>query len=117
MEFSGSNILNLLELVNFQDDMSMSIFGTVVIRSLRGSESLSLQSSVSSSQCASVEDASTSGTVVVRGQNDGSDSPRTPKSRLGNLERNSSASLEDSATNLAEVVDMYFTYYFLGVLS
>ncbi|GLT52448.1 hypothetical protein SLA2020_257890 [Shorea laevis] len=80
----------------------MSISGTVVIRSPRGSESLSLQSSVSSSECASVEDASTSGTVVVRGQNDGSDSPRTPKSRLGILERNSNTSLEDSATKLAE---------------
>ncbi|GLT50405.1 hypothetical protein SLA2020_238920 [Shorea laevis] len=118
--------------------MSMSISGTVVIRSPRGSESLSLQSSMlgirykyltedverrpfcfmcqvlgiyligfsclvqSSSQCASLEDASTSGTVVVRGQNDGSDYPRISKAMLGILERNSNASLEDGTTNLAE---------------
>ncbi|GKV47229.1 hypothetical protein SLEP1_g54146 [Rubroshorea leprosula] len=86
--------------------MSMSVSGTVVIQSPRGTESLSLQSSVSSSQRASLEEALSSGTVVVRGQNDGSDSPRTPKSRVGILERNSNASLEDSAASLAEVVDM-----------
>ncbi|GLT69696.1 hypothetical protein SLA2020_418270 [Shorea laevis] len=80
------------------DDMSMSGSGTVVIRSARGSQS----SSLSSSQYASLEDVSTSGTVVLRGQHDDSDSPRTPKSRLGILERTSNASLEDSATNLAE---------------
>ncbi|WZZ47602.1 hypothetical protein YC2023_043861 [Brassica napus] len=50
----------------------------------------------------SFDDASTSGTVVVRGQNDDSGSPRTPKSRLGLQERSSSAS-EDSIANLAEV--------------
>lgn len=58
----------------------------------------------SSSTFASSEDASISGTFVYRGQHDDSDSPRTPKSRLGIQERTSSASLEDSAINLAEVV-------------
>lgn len=57
----------------------------------------------SSSTFASVEASSTSGTVVYRGQHDESGSPRTPKSRLGNQERTSSASLEDSSMNLAEV--------------
>ena len=56
----------------------------------------------SSSTFASFEDASTSGTVFYS-QHDESDSPRTPKSRLGMQETTSSASLEDSALNLAEV--------------
>lgn len=57
----------------------------------------------STSTYASVETTATSGTVVYRGQHDDSGSPRTPKSRLGNQERTSSASLEDSIMNLAEV--------------
>lgn len=56
----------------------------------------------SSSGYASLDDASASGTVVVRGQHDDYASPRTPKSRLGNQDRTSSAS-EDSIANLAEV--------------
>ncbi|GKV47233.1 hypothetical protein SLEP1_g54151 [Rubroshorea leprosula] len=64
--------------------------GTVVKRSPRGSESLTPK----------LCDASISETVVLRGQH--SNSPRTPKSGLGILERNSNASLEDSVTNLAE---------------
>lgn len=59
------------------------------------------QSSQSSSSYASFDD-STSGTVVLRSQHDDSDSPRTPRSRLGLHDRNSNASLEDSAANLAE---------------
>lgn len=61
----------------------------------------------------SLEDASPSGTVVIRGQHDESDSPRTPKSRLGMQERTSSASAEDSATNLAEVsfvINSFFNF-------
>lgn len=58
----------------------------------------------SSSTFASVEDASTSGTFVYRGQHDDLDLPRTPKSRLGIQERTSNSSLEDSAINLSEVV-------------
>ncbi|CAK7327763.1 unnamed protein product [Dovyalis caffra] len=87
------------------DDLSVSGSGTVVIRTPKGSQSSALfrdQSNASSSTFASFEDASTSGTVVYRGQHDDSDSPRTPKSRLGMQERTSSASLEDSALNLAE---------------
>ncbi|XP_007021552.2 PREDICTED: germinal center kinase 1 isoform X2 [Theobroma cacao] len=92
---------------NYQedDDTSVSGSGTVVIRSPRGSQSSALfrdPSSLSSSAYASFEDASTSGTVVFRGQHDDSDSPRTPRSRLGIQERTSSASAEDSAANLAE---------------
>ncbi|KAL8087821.1 hypothetical protein AgCh_037817, partial [Apium graveolens] len=74
------------------DDLAASGTGTVVVRSPRGS----------SSTFASMEDASTSGTFVYRGQHEDVDSPRTPKSRLGIQERASSASLEDSALNLAE---------------
>lgn len=87
------------------DDTSASGSGTVVIRSPRGSRSSGLfrdRSTLSSSTYTSAEDASTSGTVVYRGQHDDSDSVRTPRSRLGIQERSSSASLEDSAVNLAE---------------
>ncbi|XP_022753286.1 germinal center kinase 1-like isoform X5 [Durio zibethinus] len=91
---------------NYHDDeTSVSGSGTVVIRSPRGSQSSSLfhdPSSLSSSAYASFEDASTSGTVVFRGQHDDTGSPRTPRSRLGFQERTSSASVEDSAANLAE---------------
>ncbi|KVI10481.1 Protein kinase, catalytic domain-containing protein, partial [Cynara cardunculus var. scolymus] len=55
-----------------------------------------------SSMFTSPEDASINGTVVYHGQHDNSDSPRTPKSRLGSQERTSIASPEDSAINLAE---------------
>ena len=64
----------------------------------------------SSSTVASFEDASTSGTVVFRGQHDDSDSPQTPKSRLGMLDRASSALLEDSAVNLAEVISIAYNF-------
>lgn len=43
----------------------------------------------------------------MRGQYDESDSPRTPRSRLGFQDRTSSASVEDSASNLAEVVFVF----------
>ncbi|KAB2095752.1 hypothetical protein ES319_A01G061100v1 [Gossypium barbadense] len=90
---------------NYDDEMSVNGSGTVVVRSPRGSQSSALlndPSSLYSSTYASTEDASTFGTVVVRGQHDESDSPRTPRSRLGIQERTSSASVEDSASNLAE---------------
>ncbi|KAF9672778.1 hypothetical protein SADUNF_Sadunf11G0079600 [Salix dunnii] len=86
------------------DDLSVSGSGTVVIRTPKGSQSSAIfldQSNLSSSTFASFEDASTSGTVLYS-QHDESDSPRTPKSRLGMQETTSSASLEDSALNLAE---------------
>lgn len=78
--------------------------GTVV-RSSGGRQLPSVhsdQSSPSSSAYASFEDTSTSGTMVVRGKRDDPESPRTPKSRLGDQERTSGSSIEDSATNLAE---------------
>ncbi|ESQ48452.1 hypothetical protein EUTSA_v10022019mg, partial [Eutrema salsugineum] len=87
-----------------EEDSSLSGSGTVVIRTPRSSQSSSIfreQSSASSGRYASYDDASTSGTVVVRGRHDDSGSPRTPKSRLGIQERTSSAS-EDSIANLAE---------------
>ncbi|KAL1202466.1 Serine/threonine-protein kinase 1 [Cardamine amara subsp. amara] len=89
---------------NEEDDSSLSGSGTVVIRTPRSSQSSSIfreQSSASSGRYTPFDDASTSGTVVVRGQHDDSGSPRTPKSRLGIQERISSAS-EDSIANLAE---------------
>lgn len=85
------------------EDMSGS--GTFVVRSPKATKTSSFfsdQSSMSNNRYASLEDASTSGTVVLRGQPDESDIPRTPKSRLGILEKSSTASLEDSETNLAE---------------
>ncbi|CAI0408304.1 unnamed protein product, partial [Linum tenue] len=88
-----------------QDDLAVSGSGTIVIRTPKGSQSPSSfqdQSTLSSTTLASFDDASTSGTVVFRGQHDDSDSPRTPRSRLGIQERSSSASQEDSASNLAE---------------
>ncbi|TYI84816.1 hypothetical protein E1A91_D05G392400v1 [Gossypium mustelinum] len=87
------------------DEMSVSGSGTIVIKSPRGSQSSALfrdSSSLSSSTYASFEDASTSGTIVLRGQTDDPDSPRTPRSRQGIQDRTSSASVEDSASNLAE---------------
>ncbi|XP_057797418.1 uncharacterized protein LOC131013367 isoform X4 [Salvia miltiorrhiza] len=90
---------------NYLEDEDASGTGTVIVRSPRGvprSSQFSSQSSISSSKYTSAEDASISGTVVYRGQHDDSDSPRTPKSRLGLQERTFSAALEDSETNLAE---------------
>ncbi|RDX76654.1 Serine/threonine-protein kinase svkA, partial [Mucuna pruriens] len=86
------------------DELSGNGSGTVVIRSPKGPQPSLFrdQSSRSSSSYASFEDASTSGTVVLRSQHDDSDSPQTPRSRLGLNSRNLNASLEDSATNLAE---------------
>ncbi|OVA00358.1 Protein kinase domain [Macleaya cordata] len=86
------------------DQFSMSGSGTVVVRSPRGvkTPTFSDQSNLSSNRNTYFEDASTSGTIVLRGQHDESDTPRTPKSRLGIQEKSSNASLEDSATNLAE---------------
>ncbi|CAN8259283.1 unnamed protein product [Cochlearia groenlandica] len=87
-----------------EEDSSLGGSGTVVIRTPRGSQSSSIfreQMSASSGRYASFDDASTSGTVVVRGEYEDSGSPRTPKSRLGIQERASSAS-EDSIANLAE---------------
>ncbi|XP_054811268.1 uncharacterized protein LOC129312617 isoform X2 [Prosopis cineraria] len=86
------------------DQLSGNGSGTVVIRSPKGSQSSRLhdQSSLSGSSYASFEDTSCSGTVVVRGQHDDYDPPQTLRSRLGLNERTANASLEDSASNLAE---------------
>ncbi|KAK6131539.1 hypothetical protein DH2020_034709 [Rehmannia glutinosa] len=89
----------------YHEDEDVSGTGTVIVRSPRGvqpSSQFSSQSSMSSSTYASAEDVSVSGTVVYRGQPDDSDSPRTPKSRLGLQERTSTAAPEDSQLNLAE---------------
>ncbi|XP_054816275.1 uncharacterized protein LOC129316054 [Prosopis cineraria] len=85
------------------DELSGNESGTIVIRSPKGShQSLSRDhSSLSSSSFFSLEDASTSGTIVFRGQHDDSDT-QTARSRLGLQERTSNAFLEDSAANLAE---------------
>ncbi|KAI3466094.1 hypothetical protein Pfo_022757 [Paulownia fortunei] len=105
-EFSMRKDANhLAKQENHHEVEDVSGTGTVIVRSPRGvqpSSQFSSQSSMSSSTYASAEDVSISGTVVYRGQHDDSDSPRTPKSRLGLQERTSSAALEDSEVNLAE---------------
>ncbi|CAN6694325.1 unnamed protein product [Malus baccata var. baccata] len=86
------------------DELTASGSGTVVIRTPKGSQPSTQfrdQNSLSSGTYASYEDASSSGTVVFRGQHD-SDSPGTPKSRLGIQEKILTAPNEDSAINLAE---------------
>lgn len=85
------------------EELAFSGSGTVVVRSTRAqTSSLSSDQNTSSSSInASFEDISTSGTIICRGQNDESDSPRTPKSRLGIVERSSTAS-EDSTINIEE---------------
>ncbi|KAM1256700.1 hypothetical protein ACFX11_031091 [Malus domestica] len=87
------------------DELTASGSGTVVIRTRKGSQPSTQfrdQNSLSSGTYASYEDASSSGTVVFRGQHDDSDSPGTPKSRLGIQEKILTAPNEDSAINLAE---------------
>nr|XP_043623781.1 serine/threonine-protein kinase 4-like [Erigeron canadensis] len=86
------------------EDTSMDGTGTVVVRSPRTQTPslFSEQSTMSSSTFSSADDASISGTFVYRGQRDESDSPRTPKSRLGIQEKTSTATHEDSASNMAE---------------
>ncbi|XP_058095517.1 uncharacterized protein LOC131240952 isoform X3 [Magnolia sinica] len=86
------------------EQLSVNNSGTVILRSSREVQSSALfddQSSTSSGRY-TFDEGSAGGTVVIRGQHGESDTPRTPKSRLGILERTSSASNEDSATNLAE---------------
>ncbi|KAF6141955.1 hypothetical protein GIB67_037923 [Kingdonia uniflora] len=93
---------------DFLDDgeLSFSGPGTVVVRTPKGVQMLPMFSEQSimpsNSRDVSLEDVSTSGTVVLRSQHDESDIPRTPKSRLGIQEKSSSATLEDSDLNLAE---------------
>ncbi|RXI03036.1 hypothetical protein DVH24_003114 [Malus domestica] len=87
------------------DELTASGSGTVVIRTRKGSQPSTQfrdQNSLSSGTYASYEDASSSGTVVFRGQHDDSDYPGTPKSRLGIQEKILTAPNEDSAINLAE---------------
>ncbi|XP_027925909.1 germinal center kinase 1-like [Vigna unguiculata] len=86
------------------DELSGNGSGTVVIRSPKGSRSSVFgdQSSQYSSSHSSFDDASTSGTVVLRGQHDEPGSPQPLRSRLGLNDRNSNSSMEDSSANLAE---------------
>ncbi|KAG6607887.1 Serine/threonine-protein kinase svkA, partial [Cucurbita argyrosperma subsp. sororia] len=87
------------------EELSVSGSGTIVIRSPRGSNASTQfhnENNPSGSAQACFEDTSLSGTIVMRGERDDSDSPRTPKSRLGIQEKTSSLSPEDSAFNLAE---------------
>ncbi|PWA76100.1 protein kinase superfamily protein [Artemisia annua] len=72
--------------------------GTIVVRE-KSSFSADQSTMLSSNMLKSLEEASTSGTIVYRGY---TDSPRTPKSRLGSQELASTASPEDSEINLAE---------------
>ncbi|TVU38999.1 hypothetical protein EJB05_12398 [Eragrostis curvula] len=85
-------------------DQSVSGSGTVVLRSPRASQLQSAATNHSSkppSRFSSYEDMSSSGTVV-RSQSEEPETPRSSRSRLGIQEKASSASLEDSAINLAE---------------
>ncbi|XP_010943963.1 uncharacterized protein [Elaeis guineensis] len=85
--------------------LSVSGSGTVVIRSSRESQIYAASSSQSTKPIGkypSVEDMSTSGTVVLHDRHDESETPRGSKSRFGIQEKASSVSHEDSATNLAE---------------
>jgi hypothetical protein len=66
----------------------------------------------SHSRFSSYEDMSSSGTVV-RSQSDESETPRSSRSRLGIQEKASSASLEDSAINLAEVMHIFHCQFLL----
>ncbi|KAM3365852.1 hypothetical protein ACQJBY_015461 [Aegilops geniculata] len=86
------------------NDQSVSGSGTVVLRSPRPSQVYPAgpnHSSKPPSRFSSYEDMSISGTVV-RNQTEEAETPRSSRSRLGTLEKTSNASLEDSATNLAE---------------
>ncbi|KAL7592685.1 hypothetical protein Lser_V15G35156 [Lactuca serriola] len=88
-----------------EEDMSpVGGTGTVVIRSAGAQRSsFSGDQNTMSNMLTSLDDASTSGTVVYRGSHhEDSDTPRTPKSKLGIQERSSVASPENSAINLAE---------------
>ncbi|PWA43506.1 protein kinase superfamily protein [Artemisia annua] len=80
------------------EDISPVGTGTIVVRE-KSSFSADQSTMLSSNMLKSLEDASTSGTIVYRGD---TDSPRTPKSRLGSQELASTASPEDSEINLAE---------------
>ncbi|PKU70101.1 serine/threonine-protein kinase 4 [Dendrobium catenatum] len=79
--------------------------GTVVIRSPRASlihSAINRLSSKPMSRHGSFEEASISGTVVLRTQHDETDTSPGSKSRLGIQEKTSAAPPEDSAANLAE---------------
>lgn len=93
-----------LESSTDDNDQSVSGSGTVVLRSSRASQlypAASNHSSKPPSRFSSYEDMSSSGTVV-RNQSEDPETPRSSRSRLGIQEKASSASLEDSAVNLAE---------------
>ncbi|CAN6454517.1 unnamed protein product [Victoria cruziana] len=86
------------------DKLSVSSSGTMIVRSPRTKSPPSFNSHISmqNNQDMSHDDIG-SGTIVVRVQHDEMESSsRTPKSRLGFQEKTSTASTEDSATNLAE---------------
>jgi len=93
-----------LESSTDDNDQSVSGSGTVVLRSSRASQlypAASNHSSKPPSRFSSYEDMSSSGTVVWS-QSEDPETPRSSRSRLGIQEKASSASLEDSAVNLAE---------------
>ncbi|BAT01681.1 Os07g0507300 [Oryza sativa Japonica Group] len=93
-----------LESSTEDNDQSISGSGTVVLRSPRASQvypAATNHSSKPPSRFSSYEDTSISGTVV-RNQIEEPETPRSSRSRLGIQEKSPNASLEDSATNLAE---------------
>uniref|UniRef100_A0A0E0LL32 non-specific serine/threonine protein kinase n=1 Tax=Oryza punctata TaxID=4537 RepID=A0A0E0LL32_ORYPU len=93
-----------LESSTEDNDQSISGSGTVVLHSPRASQvypAATNHSSKPPSRFSSYEDTSISGTVV-RNQIEEPETPRSSRSRLGIQEKAPNASLEDSATNLAE---------------
>ncbi|XP_068657015.1 uncharacterized protein [Aristolochia californica] len=86
-----------------QEQLLVSGLGTMVVRSPRmvpSSPMFGDHNAMPSSK--SSDDVSITGTMVLRGHHEESDTPQTPKTRLGIEEKASKASHEDSATNLAE---------------
>ncbi|KAJ8513144.1 hypothetical protein OPV22_003578 [Ensete ventricosum] len=86
------------------DYLTSSGSGTIVLHSPREIlKHAALNQNVKPlSKNSSSEDVSISGTVVLHGKNDESDTPRASKSRLGMQEKASSISTEDSAANLEQ---------------
>ncbi|GMH24944.1 hypothetical protein Nepgr_026787 [Nepenthes gracilis] len=86
------------------EEVSGSGSGTIVVHSPGGFQSSSVfsdRSTLSSSTNPYSDDASTSGTIIFRGQRDDPDSPQTHRSMVRIPER-SSTSVEDSARNIAQ---------------
>ncbi|KAK8954364.1 Mitogen-activated protein kinase kinase kinase YODA [Platanthera zijinensis] len=93
------------EVITEDDYQPVDMSGTVVVRSPRASQihpAFNHLSPKPLSRFGSFEEVSFGGTVVLRTQQDESDTSQGSKSRLGMQEKTSIAPPEDSAVNLAE---------------